>query len=276
MAASPFWPLDVAATGPALVSVPRAAVANLRLDHWQQPPSQALIAPIVSAQGGSPLGFLVAGLNPHRAANDDYRGFVELLAGQVSAAIVRADDFERARARVEALAEIDRAKTAFFSNVSHEFRTPLTLMLGPLEDALAEAGALPADQRQRLDVAHRNALRLLRLVNSLLDFSRIESGRVEARYQPTDLAALTADLASSFRSATDKAGLRSHCRYALPCRSRSMSIGTCGRRWSSICCRTPSSSRFDGEIAVELREAGRTGAPHRPRHGHRHSASGTA
>ena len=159
MAETLYGPLMFAATGPALVSVPRDAVANLRLDHWQQPPTQTLIAPIVSAQGGSPLGFLVAGLNPHRAANADYQGFVELLAGQVSAAIVRSDDFERARARAEALAEIDRAKTAFFSNVSHEFRTPLTLMLGPLEDALAEAGALPEDQSQQLDVAHRNALR---------------------------------------------------------------------------------------------------------------------
>ena len=128
----PLWPLDVAATGPALVSVPREAVANLRLDHWQQPPTQALIAPIVSAQGGSPLGFLVAGLNPHRAANADYRGFVELLAGQVSAAIVRSDDFERARARAEALAEIDRAKTAFFSNVSHADRAKTRAEWGTL------------------------------------------------------------------------------------------------------------------------------------------------
>ena len=250
----PLWPLDVAATGPALVSVPREAVANLRLDHWQQPPNQALIAPIVSAQGGSPLGFLVAGLNPHRAANADYRGFVELLAGQVSAAIVRADDFERARARVEALAEIDRAKTAFFSNVSHEFRTPLTLMLGPLEDALAEAGALPEDQRQRLDVAHRNALRLLRLVNSLLDFSRIESGRVQASYRPTDLAALTADLAASFRSATDKAGLR----LIVDTPPLSEPVYVDRDMWEKVVLNLLSNAfkfTFHGEIAVELREA---------------------
>ena len=249
-----FWPLDVAAAGPALVSVPREAVANLRLDHWQQPPNQALIAPIVSAQGGSPLGFLVAGLNPHRAANADYRGFVELLAGQVSAAIVRADDFERARARVEALAEIDRAKTAFFSNVSHEFRTPLTLMLGPLEDALAEAGALPEDQRQRLDVAHRNALRLLRLVNSLLDFSRIESGRVEASYRPTDLAALTADLAASFRSATDKVGLG----LIVDTPPLSEPVYVDRDMWEKVVLNLLSNAfkfTFHGEIAVELREA---------------------
>jgi signal transduction histidine kinase len=135
-----------------------------------------------------------------------YQGFIELLTAQVAAAIARADEYERARDRVNALAEIDRAKTAFFSNVSHEFRTPLTLMLGPLENALA--GPVAAGVRESLEMAHRNALRLLRLVNSLLDFSRIEAGRVEAAYRPTDLAALTADLASSFRSATDKAGLR--------------------------------------------------------------------
>ncbi len=250
----PLWPLDLAAAGPALVSVPREAVADLRLDHWQAPPAQALIAPIVSAQGGSPLGFLVAGLNPHRAANAYYRGFVELLAGQVSAAIVRADDYERARARVKALAEIDRAKTAFFSNVSHEFRTPLTLMLGPLEDALAEAGTLPEDQRQRLDVAHRNALRLLRLVNSLLDFSRIESGRVQASYRATDLAALTADLAASFRSATDRAGLR----LIVDAPPLSEPVYVDQDMWEKVVLNLVSNAfkfTFHGEIAVELREA---------------------
>jgi signal transduction histidine kinase len=103
------------------------------------------------------------------------------------------------------LAELDAAKTAFFSNISHEFRTPLTLMLAPLEDELAER--LPPSRRQRLETAHRNSLRLLKLVNSLLDFSRIEAGRMQALYVPTDLAALTAELASSFRSAIERGGL---------------------------------------------------------------------
>ena len=155
---------------------------------------------------------------------------------------------------MEALAEIDRAKTAFFSNVSHEFRTPLTLMLGPLEDALAEAGALPEDQRQRLDVAHRNALRLLRLVNSLLDFSRIESGRVEASYRPTDLAALTADLAASFRSATDKVGLR----LIVDTPPLSEPVYVDRDMWEKVVLNLLSNAfkfTFHGEIAVELREA---------------------
>ncbi|MBV8783431.1 MAG: response regulator, partial [Gammaproteobacteria bacterium] len=110
------------------------------------------------------------------------------------------------RRRAQALAEIDRAKTTFFSNVSHEFRTPLTLLLGPLEEMLA-APNLSERTRQRLQLAHRNSLRLLRLVNALLDFSRIESGRATARFAPMDLAALTADFASTFRSAMERAGL---------------------------------------------------------------------
>ena len=109
----------------------------------------------------------------------------------------------------ERLKELDRLKTQFFANVSHEFRTPLTLMLGPLEDALANAhGILPLGATENLQVSHRNALRLLKLVNTMLDFSRIEAGRVQASYQPVDLAALTSELASNFRSACEKAGLR--------------------------------------------------------------------
>jgi signal transduction histidine kinase len=131
-----------------------------------------------------------------------------LIVAAVTSTVANARAHEEQRQRSEALAEIDRAKTAFFSNVSHEFRTPLTLMLGPLEEELGEkTSPLPADRRERLDMAHRNALRLLKLVNNLLDFSSIEAGRIDASYEPTDLAASTAELASAFRSAIKKGGL---------------------------------------------------------------------
>ena len=172
---------------------------------WSEPITEAVIVPIATSAEESPSAFLVAGANPRRRVDATYRSFFELAAGHIASAIATARSYEDERRRAQALAEIDRAKTVFFSNVSHEFRTPLTLMIGPIEDALAEAA--DPDQRARLEVAHRNALRLLRLVNSLLDFSRIEAGRVDATFKPTDLSALTADLASSFRSATDKAGL---------------------------------------------------------------------
>jgi diguanylate cyclase (GGDEF)-like protein len=106
------------------------------------------------------------------------------------------------------LAELDVAKTAFFSNISHEFRTPLTLLLGSLEDELGDRGPpLPPARLQRIEIAHRNGLRLLKLVNALLDFARIEAGRMQAHYQPTNLSELTAELASSFDSATERTGL---------------------------------------------------------------------
>ncbi len=188
---------------------------------WDRPPQHAIVLPIARSGQTGRSGVLVAGLNPYRLLDDGYQGFLGLVAGQIAAAIANAQAYEEERKRAEALAELDRAKTTFFSNVSHEFRTPLTLLLGPLEELLAKDGLLakeellagkeaeePSSSRRLVEVAYRNGLRLLKLVNSLLDFARIEAGRVQASYQPTDLAAFTADLASSFRSATDKAGLR--------------------------------------------------------------------
>ena len=149
---------------------------------------------------------LLVGLNPYRLAGTSYRTFLGRLAAQISDAVASADAYEAERRRGEALAELDRAKTAFFSNVSHEFRTPLTLMLGPLEDLLAGSAA-PEERRSLVETAHRNGVRLLRLVNSLLDFSRIEAGRVRASYVRTDLVEQTREVASTFRSAIEKVGL---------------------------------------------------------------------
>ncbi len=142
--------------------------------------------------------------------DEGYQGFVGLLADQIAAGVANARAYERERERAEALAAIDRAKTTFFSNASHEFRTPLTLMLNPLEELLGRNSEPDSVivSREEIELVHRNGLRLLRLVNTLLDFSRIEAGRLQAVYEPTDLATYTAELASTFRSAMDKAGLR--------------------------------------------------------------------
>ncbi|GAA0461625.1 histidine kinase [Paractinoplanes deccanensis] len=173
---------------------------------WPEPPAQALLVPLLQ-QGGSPYGFMVAGLNRYRALDDGYRGFVELAAGHVAAGIASARSYEAQQRRAEELAELDRAKTAFFSNISHEFRTPLTLIMGPVEDLIDRWGGADAGVRAELEVIQRNALRLGKLVNTLLDFSRIEAGRMQARYEPVDLAAATAELASVFQSAVERAGL---------------------------------------------------------------------
>jgi signal transduction histidine kinase len=171
---------------------------------WDREPLQAVLLPLPARGGAASAGVFIAGLNRFRPFDAGYRNFVALFASQVSAALEGARLYEEERERAAALAELDRAKTAFFSNVSHEFRTPLTLMLAPTEDALTRGGMLAGKE---LETVYDNELRLLRLVNTLLDFSRIEAGRITAAYRELDLAGLTTDLASTFRSAVERAGL---------------------------------------------------------------------
>ena len=173
------------------------------------------------------------------------------MVAQVGSTIADTLAYEAERKRAEALAEIDRAKTLFFSNISHEFRTPLTLMLAPLEDALSSSELSPTE-RDRLDVAHRNSLRLLKLVNSLLDFSRIEAGRAQASYEPTDLATFTADLASNFRAACEAAGLS----LLVDCPPLDQPVYTDREMWEKIVLNLVSNAfkfTLQGEIRVGLR-----------------------
>jgi signal transduction histidine kinase len=191
-------------------------------------------------------------LNPYRPLDVSYAGFLNLLAGQIAASISNARAYQEEKKRAEALAEIDRAKTTFFSNVSHEFRTPLTLMLGPLQDLLSgsQQNLSPAATEQ-LELVNRNGARLLRLVNTLLDFTRIEAGRVNARYQPTDLAAFTAELAGAFRSATERAGLE----LVVDCQPTKEVAYVDRDMWEKIVLNLVSNAfkfTFEGKISVSL------------------------
>ena len=214
---------------------------------------------------------LVVGLNPQRPFDDQYRAFLDLVADQLGTALANARAYEQERQRAEALAELDRAKTTFFSNVSHEFRTPLTLLVGPLEDGLADAGTpLPPVHRERQEVAHRNALRLLRLVNTLLDFSRIEAGRIDANYEPTDLATFTAELASVFRSAIEKAGLE----LVVDCDPLPEPVYVDREMWEKIVLNLLSNAfkfTFEGRITVATAIARRSRRAARRRYRRRHS-----
>lgn len=248
------WPAAgiFAQSGPVIVSELRRTFDTTALPTgaWNVPPQEAVIMPVKFQGQEQPVGFIVAAVNPYRRFDKSYSGFVELLAGQLAAALSNAQAYQAERERAEALAELDRAKTAFFSNVSHEFRTPLTLLLGPLEEALANSSA--GAQQEQLTVAHRNALRLLRLVNSLLDFSRIEAGRTQAAYQPIDLASLTAELAGVFRSAIEKAGLR----LIVDCVPLPEPVYVDPEMWEKIVLNLLSNAfkfTFEGEIAVVLR-----------------------
>ena len=206
----------------------------------------------IAVSGSVGRARLVVGVNARRPFDDQYRSFLDLVAVQVGTALTNARAYEEERRRAEVLADIDRAKTTFFSNVSHEFRTPLTLLMAPVEDLLAEP-SLAVAARDRLSLAHRNALRLLKLVNTLLDFSRIEAGRVEASYEPADLGRLTTELSSTFRSAIERAGLT----LTVDCPALSEPVYVDREMWEKIVLNLLSNAfkfTFEGEIEVSLRQ----------------------
>ncbi|WP_431936582.1 SpoIIE family protein phosphatase [Micromonospora sp. RP3T] len=246
------WPARAVTEGD-LVRVPLDSVAHhdLPTGAWPDPPTEALLVPL-RQQGGTPYGFLVAGLNRYRALDDGYRGFVELTAGHVATGIASARSYQAQQRRAEELAELDRAKTAFFSNISHEFRTPLTLIMGPVDELRGRLRDADGPIREELEVIRRNGLRLGKLVNSLLDFSRIEAGRMQARYQPVDLAAVTADLASVFRSAIERAGLT----FEVDCPPLPEPVHIDPGMWEKVVLNLLSNAlkfTFDGTVRVELR-----------------------
>ena len=151
------------------------------------------------------VGRLRLAPNPVCPLDDDYRSFFRLAANQLGAGLARVFAREHERRRARELEELDRAKTTFFSSVSHEFRTPLTLMLGPLDDLVR---TLPDfEQRRNAELARRNAIRLRKLVNTLLDFAHVESGRHEMQVAAIELDELIGDIASEFRSAFAAVGL---------------------------------------------------------------------
>ena len=252
------WPIGELLTGKDSIIVENLLerFESVPSGSWDKSPWRALLLPITSQGQDKPAGVIVAALNPYRPLDVSYAGFMDLVAGQIAASIANARAYSAEKKRAEALAEIDRAKTAFFSNVSHEFRTPLTLMLGPLDDLLARSQThLSPMAKEQLDLVSRNGARLLRLVNTLLDFSRLEAGRVQAVYLATDLARFTSELASVFRSATDKAGLR----LIVDCSDLGEPVYVDRDMWEKVVLNLISNAfkfTFEGEIAVSVHRVG--------------------
>ncbi len=255
MGERPIWPLAkvVSEATPLVVDDLAGRFRGLSAGPWPEPPPAALLLPLVASPDGKPSGVLIVGLNARRRLDAAYRDFLDLVATRIAGRIAQAQAMASNRERLEALAALDHAKIEFFSNVSHEFRTPLTLMLAPLEEALQRRDALPEDLRVELDVAARNGRRLLGLVNTLLDFSQAEAGRLRPQFEPVDLAAYTAELASLFRSAAARAGLR----LVVDCSPLPAQVWVDRDMWEKIVSNLLSNAlkfTFHGEIEVRLRE----------------------
>ena len=232
--------------------------AGLTGGPWQDPVTEAVALPLTASRGTTPLGVLVAGTSPNLALDDEQRSFHRLMAAQFAGALATSRAFESERKRAESLAELDRAKTTFFSDVSHELRTPLTLLLGPISDVLDDpAQPLPDAVREQLTLAMRNGQRLQRLVNDLLDFASIEAGRVTPVRVRTDVATFTAELAGLFRSAAERAGLR----LTVDCRPLDRPAHVDPRMWEKVVVNLLANAvkyTFVGGIDVTVRADGDT------------------
>lgn len=230
----------------------------LGAESWANPPKLAQLIPLgsQSAEGAMVLALGVSSSLPFDAT---YRHFFGLVGTHVAASLAMARAFDEDRRRLEAMAELDRAKTTFFSNVSHEFRTPLTLLLGPLADLQERLGndLDPAD-RALLAIAHRNAQRLLRLVNGLLDFARIEAGQMTASPWSVDLADHTIATASMFQSAFDAAGVE----FVIDCAPLTRPVIVDPEMWEKVVLNLLSNAfkfTLDGTVEIRLREDRLTG-----------------
>lgn len=246
------WPLgNVAKTGKSKMIKMVPEVDRSSIDNTVH---SALVLPLMIARQENQLyGFLVAGLSPRLDVGDKYASFLELVARQFVTAIASARAYEEECKRAEKLAELDHVKTKFFSNISHEFRTPLTLMLGPVEKILAEDHkSQSAEVRSQLELVYRNALRLLKLVNTLLDFSRVEANSTKAHFEPTDLSAETKQLASMFESVIENAGMK----FSVDCSSLPSLVYVDRDMWEKIVLNLISNAfkfTLGGEIAVSLK-----------------------
>jgi len=250
-----LWPAAAAAKGRStVVALDGLSQARLPTGGWPEQPTRAVVQPLPQ-QGGAPYGFLVAAVDRYRPLDDGYRGFIELTAGHIAAGIASARISQAQQQRAEELAELDRVKTAFFSNVSHEFRTPLTLIMGPVEQLRAALAGADRETREEIEVVRRNALRLGRLVNTLLDFSRIEAGRMQARFAPLDLAAVTAEFAGVFRSAVEAAGLT----FEVDCPPLPEPVYADRALWEKVVLNLLSNAlkfTFEGSVRVAVRADG--------------------
>ncbi|MDE9367798.1 SpoIIE family protein phosphatase [Luteipulveratus sp. YIM 133132] len=249
------WPVEALLAGESrLVPDLDALPVPLPGGAWSEAPLAAYALPLSTGPGDRPLGLLILGLNRYRPFDTAYRDFVGLVAGHVTGALARAVVHETAAERAAELEHLDQAKTTFFTNVSHELRTPLTLLLGPAQDALADIEhPLPAAQRGRVELVSRNAVRLLKLVNTLLDFTRMHSEGSTHTFARTPLSSLTRELAEQFDAAMTRAGLD----FVVRCEPLELDVYVDADLWSKLVLNLLSNAlkfTFGGTVTISLTE----------------------
>lgn len=252
----PSWVQGLNTNEIRVVSGFRSALASV-LNHSLSVDSMAII-PIQRSGKNELEGFLICGISPYLEFNEEYRSFFKLISSQVSTTIADVRSYEEERKRVEKLQELDRAKTTFFSNISHEFRTPLTLILAPVEDLMSQVGDRSdlSGFKEQLKMIQRNGIMLQKLVNTLLDFSKIEARKTTASFELTDISSFSGLIASSFETVIQKAGLE----FTISTEEISQEVYVDREMWEKIILNLLSNAlkfTFKGKISLEVRSRGK-------------------
>jgi signal transduction histidine kinase/DNA-binding response OmpR family regulator len=163
-------------------------------------PDEAFVLPVIMLGARKPLGVLVLGVNSYLRPDDSYTAFAVMASRQLGVMVTDAVSYQGELKRQQALQGLERARTEFFQNISHELRAPLTMLLMPLQDILVEPGVvLPAAARDTVETSVRAGDRLQRVVDALLDVSRVESGALIPYREEIDLVSVTVDVVEGFR-----------------------------------------------------------------------------
>lgn len=164
--------------------------------------------PVLDPEQHTPTHVMVFAQHRARPWDDELASYLALVASSLGAALLTQAELWSERRRVARAEALDAAKSAFFAGVSHELRTPLSLIAAPVEDLLADHPDLDPAIRQDLTLVQTNVARLVRLVDAMVDFSRMEAGRVVPNLGPADLSVQLRGLAASFAPAIERAGLQ--------------------------------------------------------------------
>ena len=183
-----------------LASRPELNVLDLPL---RLPARSLLVVPLLS--DGAIIGSIsLRQVTEPRHWEADAIDLAQVVAAQAAIAVQQSNLFQTTLQQAEKLLELDRQKTEFFQNISHEFRTPLTLNIGPLEACVEHQEGLSYDQSV---IALRNSRRLLRLVNQLLDLQRLDAGRMQPTFAPCPVKEFVQQVVEAFQSYCEKKGI---------------------------------------------------------------------
>ncbi|WOO79147.1 Autoinducer 2 sensor kinase/phosphatase LuxQ [Vanrija pseudolonga] len=203
-----WWPIAQAlSTRQTVIATDIASfIEGFPTREWPELPQKAVVMPLLNdASDAMPSGVIILGLNARRRIDDEYIKCIQSFRHTLSATLVSIQSAEEEQAHQRERAKLEKAKTLLIQSAAHEFRLPLTLIAAPLEELLRSD--LRPEQRRNASLAYRHQRILHRLVDSLVDYSRIESGLLSARFVRGDLGKFVNEIVAVFRPTVDRATL---------------------------------------------------------------------